>query len=126
MIADVSRREFLKRSALAAGGGALWRSRRMRAAGGLTVALVLSPDDPLAAAPHVEWAVRELRQALENWGAAAVRVETIAAAPASALTVIVAGCDNPSRRRFWSGHTSGFPARRSHWRSCPARARGGP
>jgi hypothetical protein len=90
-----SRREFLQLSAFAIGGGRLRGASSARAATGATVALVVAPDERLAAAPHVRWAIRELRQALENRGATVSQAETVEQAPAADLAVIVAGSDAP-------------------------------
>ena len=93
---EVSRREFLQRSALAMGGGALWQSRPGPAKAGATVVLVMSPDDCVAAALPVRWALGALRQALEGRGVAVTMAEAVDAAPAGSLPVMLAGLEMPA------------------------------
>ncbi len=92
---DVSRREFLQRSALAAGGSVMWQPWHASASSGSAVALVVSPVDRVAAAPPVRWAVAELRQALERRGIAVTMAEAVETAPAPGFPVIIAGLDIP-------------------------------
>ena len=93
---DVSRREFLQQSALVMGGGALWQPRPGRAAAGATVAFVVSPDDRVAAAPSVRWAIGALRQALEGRGVSVTMAGAVDEAPAGSLPVILAGLEMPA------------------------------
>jgi hypothetical protein len=95
MSAPVSRREFLQFSALAVGSGGLWRSSSGNASAGATVALVVAPDDRLAGAPHVAWAIRELGQTLESRGATVLQAATRGDARAADLVVIIAGSEMP-------------------------------
>lgn len=89
--ARFSRRGFLQLSALSICGLGLDGSPSARATAGANVALVVSPDDRLAAAPQVQWAIRELRQALTQRGVTVRTVESIEKAPAADLRIIVAG-----------------------------------
>ena len=93
---DVSRRAFLQQSALAMGGTALWQPWPGPAAASATVALVVSPDDRVAAAPPVRWAVGALRQALEGRGVAVTMATAVDAAPAESLPVLLAGLETPA------------------------------
>ena len=93
---DVSRRAFLQQSALAMGGTALWQPWPGPAAASATVALVVSPDDRVAAAPPVRWAVGALRQALEGRGVAVTMATAVDAAPAESLPVLLAGFETPA------------------------------
>ena len=78
------------------GGTALWQPWPGPAAASATVALVVSPDDRVAAAPPVRWAVGALRQALEGRGVAVTMATAVDAAPAESLPVLLAGLETPA------------------------------
>ena len=127
MRAPVSRREFLQLSALAASASGLLGSSSARAESGATVALVVAPDDRLAAAPCVGWAIRELRQTLESRGARVSLVGTENDARAADLMVIVSGSAAPIAAAILrSGRRSGSLARRSRWHWCQPHERDDP
>jgi hypothetical protein len=85
----VNRREFLRASA-AAGAAGLFASP-LQLSGGTTVALAARSDDGLAAAPQVQWALRELQQALERRGVRVQRVDGHDGTADALCTVTVAG-----------------------------------
>jgi len=89
----LSRRGFLQLSALSIGGLGLQGSPSAQATAGANVALVVSPDDRLAAAPQVQWAIQELWQTLTQRGVTVRKVESLEKAPAADLRIIVAGAE---------------------------------
>ena len=97
MSRGLSRREFLRQSALAAGSTGLFGNRRGQAAGaGAHVTLVVPSDDRVAAAPQARWALEELRLALGRRGLAVTDVPFAGALPRSGQVVVVANSDGPA------------------------------
>src|SRR5512136_167148 len=92
----VSRRRFLKATAsvtlgsVAAGPGLAAVLANQGA-----IALVVTPDDPLATAVPPAWALGELRTALEAQGATVRVVPRLADADAREFCVIVSGMTSP-------------------------------
>jgi hypothetical protein len=93
---EFSRRRFLKATACVT-LGALATGHSLAAAliekGG--IALVVSPDDVLAAAAPPTWAVGELKAALESQGATVRIIAKVAEATAGEFCVVVAGMNLP-------------------------------
>ncbi|HUD98253.1 MAG TPA: twin-arginine translocation signal domain-containing protein [Bryobacteraceae bacterium] len=88
----VHRREFLRRTGLA--GGALACGPQARAQT-REVSLVLDPSDPVASAAPVQWAARELQQAMTDAGATLDRHERVEQAPVDEFCVIASGSRAP-------------------------------
>ena len=103
-----SRRGFLQLSALSIGGLGFRSPSFPQAAAGGNVPIVVSPDDRVAAAPQVQWALRELRQALAQRGVAAPLVDAVERSPAAGLSLAVAGWDTPSAAQAMKN--AGLPA----------------
>jgi hypothetical protein len=93
---EFSRRSFLKASACKTLG--LLAAGRSLAAALIEkrgIALVVSPDDLLAAAVPPTWAVGELKMALEGQGATTRIIAKLAEAAAKEFCVVVAGMNSP-------------------------------
>jgi hypothetical protein len=84
----VSRRDFLKASALAAG------AVPVLARGTRGVAIVVDPADPIAASTPARWAAGELQCALTERGVSAAIYANTAQAPPSHLRIFTAGMAN--------------------------------
>ena len=89
MKADLSRRRFLQVTAgaaagVAAGVPAFGRDAR-------NVAIVIDPNDAIAASAPARWAADELRKALTEHGVPAVIVDHVSQAPGAARHVVAAG-----------------------------------
>ena len=87
---NVNRRDFLKRTGVAA--GAVAQRPAGRAPG---VSIVLDPADRTAAAAPARWAADELREALAARGIGVTRRDRPAQAPPEDLCVVAAGADTP-------------------------------
>jgi hypothetical protein len=86
-----SRRTFLQLSALTLGGAGLRNRASAEVLSGDVVPIVVSPGDRLASAPHVQWAIRELQQAITLRGLGAPVVESLERAPAANVCIVAAG-----------------------------------
>src|SRR3974390_2827102 len=86
---DLSRRRFLQVTAGAAAGIAAGVPAFARDA--RNVAIVVDPNDAIAATASARWAADELRRAVADRGVPAVIVERAAQAPAGARVVVAAG-----------------------------------
>jgi hypothetical protein len=64
----LSRRKFVQLSAFSVGAVSIGFSSSSQLSSGMTVVLVRDPRDPVAVAPCVTWAMKELGQALEQHG----------------------------------------------------------
>jgi hypothetical protein len=84
----LSRRRFLQVSALAVGAGLHGAALPVEAAGGRVV-IVASPEDPVATAPPVRWAVGELRRALEARGLSVGEANEAGRVAAADLRIVV-------------------------------------
>jgi hypothetical protein len=93
----ISRRDFLKRTSVAAGIGALV-APPSAAAVQPGVALVIDPLDPLATSAPVGWAAEELRQALAARQIAAETVSSLDQARAAATRIRIAGSASAAAR----------------------------
>ena len=91
----LSRRRFIRLSALAFGGAGLRPASPSGTGFAESVTLVVSPDDRLASAAPVRWAVGELRQALAARNVAVSQVETVEKAPSASLRIFVGTQDDP-------------------------------
>ena len=87
---QIPRRSFLKNAGRAAALGYL--GSNLAAASG-RVALIADPADPLVTSPPVQWALGELKQAIEAKGAACVIVPS---ATEFALAIVVANRPSPT------------------------------
>jgi hypothetical protein len=96
----VSRRGFLRLSAMAAGAAGMPSAVFGAGAAPESVAIIVAPDDRVAASAPVGRAVAVLQTALAARGIAAARVDAAAHAPASALRLSVAGRDTPHAGRL--------------------------
>src|SRR3984957_3836661 len=93
----MDRRDFLKTTGLAAVGASAIRTL---SAATQSVAILVDPQDPIAAAEPAAWAVRELQSSLNLQGVTAKIYPHIAAAPAGARCVVVAGGSSPIARQL--------------------------
>ena len=103
----INRREFLKRTGLAAGVGVA-HSARSGAGGG--VSIILSPDDPINSKPPVTWAAKELEQSLAAQGISVHHHQRIDQAAANELCIVVSGADRPQARRILASANAILPA----------------
>ena len=83
----IPRRSFIKRAGQASALGYLGQSL---AAANTRIALIADPADSLVSTPSVQWAVGELRRAVEAKGAACVTVASAAGAGDFNLAVLIA------------------------------------
>lgn len=83
-MAKIKRRNFLG----ALGGAPIAWSQTGAQAG---VAIVVDPADPVASVPRVQWAARELQQALANSGISVSRHEHVAQARTGDLCIVASG-----------------------------------
>jgi len=86
--AQINRRRFLKGTGAAIAGAPIGRSQSGSRPG---VAIVVDPADPVARAAPVQWAARELQQALADAGVAVSRHERVAQAGAGEFCVVASG-----------------------------------
>ena len=84
----MDRRDFLRQSGLAAGYG-LMAGAATGASGG--VAIVLDPDDPVAASAPARWAARELAQSLSAQGVSVAQLTRADQAAIGSLCIVAAG-----------------------------------
>src|ERR1043166_8009257 len=84
----VSRREFLRTSALAMG------AVPTLARGARGVAIVADPADPVASSIPARWAAEQLQCALTERGVSAAIYQRMAQAPSSHLRIVAAGTPN--------------------------------
>lgn len=96
----VNRREFLKQGALA--GSCVWL-HRAGAVQAARVALVSSPDDPIASSKAAAWATRELEKALSSRGVAVERLPSAPSSPAHDFYIVVAGAQHHSIGELFAG-----------------------
>jgi hypothetical protein len=87
----INRRDFLKRTSVAAGIGALGLPEPSAAAAQRGVALVIDPRDPVAASAPAGWAAEELRQALAARQIAVEVVSSLDQARLAATRIRIAG-----------------------------------
>ena len=92
----MNRRTFLKSTGAVAGVSAA----HSLTAASQGISIVRDPDDPVASAPPVSWAVGELRTALDKQGTIARIYPRIDAAPAGDRCIVVAGGSRVSRRQM--------------------------
>jgi hypothetical protein len=85
MTERLKRRDFLKTTA------GLYLAETIAAAKGPSVSLIVDPDDPVATAVPVRWAVEQLQSALRAKGAAAEIVPQLDKAPAGNVCILVTG-----------------------------------
>src|SRR5579859_2394275 len=113
----INRREFLKRTGLAAGVSV---AHGAGAAGG--VSIILSPDDPINSKPPVTWAAEELERSLAARGISVHHHQRIDQAAAGDLCIIVAGADRPLSRKILAGAHANPPRVLCYLRVEPTRA----
>jgi hypothetical protein len=103
---NVTRREFLKRTASAvAGAGAVAAAGHCPAeeiAGGPSaiVAIVADPTDPVANAGPAQWAIGQLKESLAQRQITAEIIRRIEDVPATARCVLAAGSEQPLAREI--------------------------
>lgn len=90
-----SRRRFLQVSALALGGTTLGAAEVAAGGADPRVILVRDPEDPVASAPHVRWAIAELKGALTRAGIAVEETPALGNAGAG-LQIVIAGQVRPA------------------------------
>jgi hypothetical protein len=91
--AQINRRHFLKGTVLQGAGAAIAGAPIGRSQSGSrrSVAIVIDPADPVASAAPVQWAARELQQALADAGVAVSRHERVAQAGAGEFCIVASG-----------------------------------
>jgi hypothetical protein len=92
----INRRDFLKRTSVAAGIGALGVPVRSAAAAQRGVALIIDPRDPVAASAPAGWAAEELCQALAARQIAVEMASSLDQARAAATRIRIAGIASPA------------------------------
>lgn len=92
---EISRRGFLKTPAYLALGSATAGQLAAADTGKSGVVLVVAPDDAVASAAPPQWALSELKAALEGHGATERVVTKIADASAKELCVAAGGMSSP-------------------------------
>ncbi len=92
----INRRDFLKRTSVAAGIGALGVPVASAAAVQGGVALIIDPGDAVAASAPAGWAVQELRQALAARQIAVETVGSLDQARTAATRIRIAGIASPA------------------------------
>jgi len=128
----INRREFLKRTGLAAGVSMAHGASAARG-----VSIILSTDDPINSKPPVTWAAEELERSLAARGISVHHHQRIDQAAAGDLCIVVGGADRPLSRKILAGaHATppdipeafalvrGHSAARSVLLACGADARG--
>lgn len=102
----ISRRKFLKATAVA---GGLAAARAAQASEGRGVAIITNPDDSLIKEPTVGWAARELEQSLTSRGIEVHSHGKIQQAAAADFCVVVAGAHSHQGRKILRGAGVMFP-----------------
>jgi hypothetical protein len=92
----INRRDFLKRTSVAAGIGALGVPVASAAAVQPGVALIIDPRDPVAASAPAGWAAEELRQVLVARQIAVEMAGSLDQARAAATRIRIAGIASPA------------------------------
>src|SRR5579864_8617090 len=102
----MNRRSFLKKTGLAAGMSGVQRL----AGAGQGVSLVVDPQDKIASAAPVSWAIGTLQNALNAQKLTAKVYSRIEEAPAGDRRIIVAGSENDIARRILNAAKVSLPA----------------
>ncbi len=102
----MDRREFLKRTGLAAGVGV---AGGLAAAQGRGVSLVLATDDPIASSAPSRWAAGELQQALSAHGVSARLLQRLEDAPAGDFCILAGGAATPATREIFKAAKAPVP-----------------
>jgi hypothetical protein len=100
---------FTRRSLLAGAGSAAALSRGAKGAT-REVALLMNPDDPVAAAAPSRWAMAQLQQSLAARGVAVRLLDRLAQAPAGALCVVATGAASPLAGAILKNAGASLPA----------------
>src|SRR5690349_24448769 len=91
----LSRRGFLRLTALSLGALGASSADAIEINGGNGVSLILDPDDVPAFSPPVTWAMQELATAISQNGIVVRRFPVIDQAPRAGICVVAAGSPTP-------------------------------
>ncbi|MGH9400866.1 MAG: hypothetical protein ACRD2P_02025, partial [Terriglobia bacterium] len=120
---SIGRREFLKKTAMLAGGASIVSSASA-AATSRAVSIVTDPEDSLASQPTVHWAVGELKQSLASRDVQVRSYERIEQANAGDLCIVVAGAQSAQARGLLKRARVSTPAARESLAIVPGKADG--
>ncbi|MEJ2007062.1 MAG: twin-arginine translocation signal domain-containing protein [Acidobacteriota bacterium] len=118
---EISRRKFLKATAVA---GGLAAARVANAAEGRGVSIITSPDDSLVRKPIVRWAVDELKRSITARGIEVRSHEKVEQAAAGDFCLVVAGTQSPLSRAILKSAGVSVPQARESLAIVPGKAAG--
>lgn len=104
---SVNRRHFLKIAGITTFGMPFASMASFIAEG---VSIILHPGNPIAGSPPVQWATKELEEALTSRGIAVHRWQRLAQAAAGDLCIAVTGSDSSLARQLLKGVGTTIPA----------------
>ena len=103
----LNRREFLRRSAMAAGSYGL--ASKIVSGQQSGIAIVVDPEDVVANAAAVQWAVSELEKSLAESGITARRVAKVESSSSGDLCILASGADQQDARKLLQAANISLP-----------------
>ena len=107
---QLTRRRFLKTSALATVGVAAIPSFGFWSHKGTALKLVLDPEDAIASAPTARWALSQLQQALENKGVSTQIVKRLTDVSSGERCLLICGAERKDARAILAAQKASTPS----------------